>query len=80
MFLGIKIPKFFGRRKKRIMELLEEGENLSIEELKKEAEILKLFNYFSEFLKESKQEKYQNELKKEYVDIQSKILLLPYFK
>lgn len=80
MVFGINIANLFGKRKKRVMELLEESEKLSAEGLKREEALAILFKYFNEFLQESKQEKIENELRKEYKDVQSKEVLLPYFK
>lgn len=73
------ITSLFGKRKKRILDLLREGEKLSSKELEREDTLAKFLQYFNEFLQESRGEKIQAELRKDYIDIQTKDVLEPYF-
>lgn len=68
MVLGIKLPAIFGKRNKKIKDLLLEFERLSEKELQSQEILSKHFGAFYEFLQEEKQEKIQSELRKDYAD------------
>ncbi|MBI2582297.1 hypothetical protein HYV87_04200 [Candidatus Woesearchaeota archaeon] len=69
MVLGIKLPAIFGKRNKKIKDLLLEFEKLSEKELQSQEILSKHFGAFYEFLQEEKQEKIQSELRKDYADM-----------
>jgi|ETN02SMinimDraft_2_1059926.scaffolds.fasta_scaffold108150_2 hypothetical protein len=79
MFSGIHIPKFFGGRRKRITQLLKEGEELSSKELEREEVIASFFKYFSEFIQESKEKEIQKELENQLGEKEREEVLVPYF-
>ena len=80
MVFGIRLPPIFSRKSKRIGELLKEAEDIASRELESEKILAALYKTFFDFLQESKQEKIQQELMKNYADIEKVEVLKPYFK
>ncbi|NQV00492.1 MAG: hypothetical protein HQ538_07165 [Parcubacteria group bacterium] len=81
MFSGIKIPKFSGKRKKRILHLLEEAEKLSSKELEREEVFSRLLLIAAKRLKDSEIKKVEERIKKQLHDEKNKErILISYFK